>query len=90
MSSPVFTLSVPVDDPYRDLAAEVVAKYLEISGAGGPDREAFVASIRDAVNRLAAGGTDIDVEVRAGSAAVEVRLTCGSQATTLTRPGTPS
>ena len=90
MSSPVFTLSVPVDDPYRDLAAEVVAKYLELTGAAGADRDGFIESIREAVDRMAAGGKDIDVEVSDGPAAVEVRLTCGGETTTLTQPTTHS
>jgi hypothetical protein len=85
MPSPAFTLSVPADVPYRGLVAEAVRVYLRVSGAGAsPADDAFIASVGEAVDRLAAGGTSIDVVVVARSPRVEVQLTCGDASEALT------
>ncbi len=85
MPSPAFTLSVPADEPYRGLAAEAIRAYLRLIGrVAVPDAEAFTAQVVSAVDRLAAAGTDIAVEVVDGAPGVVVRLTCGGATETLT------
>lgn len=87
MPSPAFTLSVPADEPYRGLVAESVRVYLRASGAGvSPGGDAFVARVTDAVNRLSAGRANIEVVVATQPAQLDVQLTCGGHAETLTYP----
>lgn len=84
MPSPAFTLSVPADEPYRSLVADTVRAYLRLIGRNAaPDVEAFTARVARAADRLAASGTDIDMEVVDGGQGVDVRLTCGGATETL-------
>jgi hypothetical protein len=85
MPSPAFTLSVPTDEPFRSLVVEAIRVYLRVSGSGtSPAADAFAALVGEAVDRLAAGGADIDVVVVATSPRVDVQLTCGGASETLT------
>lgn len=85
MSSPAFTLSVPANEPYRDLVADAVRAYLRLSGRdASPAADAFAARVAEAVNRLAATGADIDTTVVPTARGVDVQLICGATAETLT------
>ena len=87
MPSPAFKLSVPADDPYRGLAVEALRSYLRATGCGGaPTAEAFVASVAEAVGRLAVGGADITMVVTAHAAHVDVQLSVSGTAETLSYP----
>jgi hypothetical protein len=85
MPSPAFTLSVPADAPFRGLAAEAVRVYLRASGGSpSPAGDAFVASVAAAVERLTAGGADIELAVVSRSPEIDVHLTSGGASETLT------
>jgi hypothetical protein len=85
MSSPAFTLSVPADEPYRDLVADTVRAYLRLSERDtSSSADAFAARVAEAVTGLAGAGTDIDVKVVATASGVDVHLNCGASAETLT------
>ena len=83
MPSPAFTLSVPSDASFRVLAADCVRAYFAATSPG-TDVSAFVSQVAQAVERLSAKGTDVEVELLARPADVEVRVHCGGAIETLT------
>lgn len=83
MSSTAFTLSVPTDERFRGLATDVVRAYLTLTKRTTPASDAFVASVTEAVDRLAADRADIEVSVREEPSGIDVRLTCAGRHETL-------
>lgn len=86
MSSAAFTLSVPADERFRGLAANVIRTYLELKGGAAAAVEEFTAAVAKAVDRMASHGSDVEMVVHADGSNVEVRLTCGTQKETLAFP----
>jgi len=87
MPPPAFTLSVPADDPYKGLATEALGSYFRATGhAGSPAVDAFLASVAGAVGRIAEGGDDVTMVVTAHPGRVDVRLSGGHAAETLSHP----
>lgn len=84
MPAPAFTLRLPAEEPYRALAAESIRVYLRVSGAAPEgDAEAFVTSVAEAVDRLAAAGPELEIVVVAQPTQVDVQLSCGAATETL-------
>jgi len=83
MPSPAFTLNVPSDASFRVLAAECVRAYFAATSPG-TNVSAFVSQVGQAVERLAAKGTDVEVELLAHPGDVEVHVRCGGALETLT------
>jgi hypothetical protein len=85
MPAPAFTLRVPTADSFRSLVTDAVRTYLRISGEDTSSAaDTFVGSVSTAVDALATEGDDLDVVVRTRPSEVEVQLTCGTAARTLT------
>ena len=84
MPAPAFALTVPAAAPFRKLAADAVRYWL----CRGKDdtREAFVARVAEAVDRVAAHGAEVEMTVAGDAGAFEVRLSCGGRTETLTHP----
>jgi hypothetical protein len=83
MPSPAFTLSVPSDASFRVLASDCVRAYFAATSPG-TDVSAFVSQVAQAVDRLAGKGTDVEIELLARPADVEVHVRCGGALETLT------
>lgn len=86
MSSVVFTLQVPAEPPYRALAGDVAARYVEVAGGGGTAAASVAAEVRRAADVLAAAGTAIDLTFFRGAAGLEVVLSCGGRTERVTSP----
>ena len=85
MPTPAFTLRVPTADSFRGLVADAVRTYLRVSGRDTSSAaDTFIGSVSTAVDALATEADDLDVAVRTRPPEVEVQLTCGTTARTLT------
>jgi hypothetical protein len=88
MSEP-FTLTVPADARYRVLGPEVAAKYAELGGGSSADAAAFGEAITAALRRVFNGagpGAEAELQFRTTPEGIEVRVSCGSEATVLRHP----
>lgn len=83
MPPPAFTLSVPADNRYRGLATDLVRAYFALTKRVSPEIDTFVASVTEAVDRLAVGPANVEVVVEETSAGVDVRLTSAGRQETL-------
>lgn len=83
MSAPAFTLSVPTDDRFRGLAADVVRAYLALTKRTSPAADALVASVSALADEMAAVGTDVEVVLEEKPSGVDVRLSCADRQETL-------
>lgn len=85
MSSVAFMLRVPADAPYRVLAGEVAARYVEVIGGAATLAAALASDVSRAVEDLAPFG-DVDLAFSRTSAGIEVALTSGDQHRRCTLP----
>jgi len=81
--TPAFTLHVPAAQPYRALAPEVAAKYVELAGGSAADAASIAAQIVAAIGTLVDGDHQSDVELAFAPAdgRVEVTLRCNGRST---------
>lgn len=88
MSEP-FTLTVSADARYRVVGPEVAAKYAELGGGSAADAAAFGEAIREALRNVFNGtgpGAEAVLKFRTTPEGIEVRVSCGTETTTLRHP----
>jgi hypothetical protein len=86
--SVAFTLSVPAEIQFRDLASDVARKYVELVGGTAADGQALFTSVAGELERLVDGDLDADIEMSFEStdASVGITLTCGARSAVVTQP----
>ena len=84
MSEP-FTLVVPTDPRFRAIAADVAARFAEISGGAAAGVQAAVSA---AVDKMADDQTvsEMRLTFRSADSQVHVELSCGGRRTSITCP----
>lgn len=88
MSEPAFTLHVPVDSAFRELAAAVVGRYVELVGGSPAERDHVTAALARAIDGLAGRpGEAIDLECTQGASGVDVAVRCGDRSAAVHHPG---
>lgn len=84
-----FTIVLPADPRFRDLAADVASKYTELAGGTSADGAALGAAIKSEIETLADGRAD-DVDARLVFAptatGVDVTVECQGRSAVVTRP----
>ena len=77
MSEPVFTLCVPADPGYRSIAAEVVARYVDLAGGTEEERRALESAFTKAIDAIAdASQADVEVTCVSEPSGFELTLRC--------------
>jgi hypothetical protein len=61
--SVAFTLSVPAEIQFRDLASDVARKYVELVGVRASVGQAIFTSVAGDLERLVDGDLDADIEM---------------------------
>lgn len=86
--SAAFTLSVPAEIQFRDLASDVARKYAELAGGTAADGQALYASVAGELDRLVAGDLDADIEMAFESSAAGIGITmrCGERSAVVNQP----
>lgn len=87
MPFPVFTLQVPAEPPYRSIACEVTARYVDIAGGTETQRAAFQAALTRAVDELVGDrGGDVEVSCTADPPGFEVTLKHAGRSASVRHP----
>jgi hypothetical protein len=81
-----FSLQVPANRDLRALAAEVAAKYVEMSGGAGAEARALAADVNDALEDVSTEGSAINVAFSPDPAGLRVTLQCGARSRTIRHP----
>ncbi|MEO7190715.1 MAG: hypothetical protein ABI051_06630 [Vicinamibacterales bacterium] len=77
--SHAFTLHLPVEHPYRGLAADVAARFAETVGGSSAEAQAFGVEVAAGVESVAASGEAIDLVFDRAHLGVEVAIRCGPE-----------
>lgn len=75
----VFTLQVPARAPYRPLAEEIAARFVQLSGGDEATAATFGADVSRAADALAAGASNIDLTFSRNASRIDVVLVAGAQ-----------
>ncbi len=87
MSSVVFTLQVPAEAPFRSLASEVAARYLEISGGTAPAVSTMAGEVARLADAMATDGAeDLNLAFSRRPGIIEVALSTGADTRRCTAP----
>lgn len=82
-----FTMTLPAQGPFRELAPDLAAKYAELAGGSAADGQALAAALDDALAKITASvGPDASVELafRPANGGVDIALRCGDRSSALT------
>jgi hypothetical protein len=85
-----FTLTVPADAVFRDLAPEVAGKYAELAGTNTTS-QGLAAAVRDGLTRVvngAAPGAMVEITFDPRTDGIHVRLRCGATVVEIAPPVT--
>jgi hypothetical protein len=86
---PRFALQVPVDAPYRALAADVAARYVEMAGGAASDAATIAAAITSAIDELSAerpAAHEVHLEFVQSATGLDVTIRCGDRSRSLRNP----
>ena len=82
-----FTLRVPADPQFRDLANEVVVRYVELAGLPNAERETVAAAVAAALEGLGAAPAEaIDLACTTRPAGFDITVRCGGRSATVHHP----
>ena len=82
-----FTLTVPLDAPFRALAGEVAGRYLELAGGTVDEGRLLAAEVAAAIDRLGASvASSLAVVARMTAGDVSITLEADGQSATVTHP----
>jgi hypothetical protein len=84
-----FTISLPATGAFRNLAAEVAGKYVEIVGGTPADADALAGSVVGEIASLAgddADARDVQLVFEASPTGVDVTVQCEGRSAVVTRP----
>lgn len=84
-----FTISMPVEAPYLELASDVAGKYVELAGGSAADASALAASVASEVGRLSTdsnGHAVVEMAFALEAEAIGVTLTCDGRSVTVRQP----
>jgi len=87
--SVAFTISLPAESPFRELASDVAGKYVELVGGSAADAEALASSVAGEIETLAGGpGAAVDVRLvfEPTATGVDVTVQCDGRTAVVTRP----
>jgi len=82
-------MTVSADEPFRTIAAEVAAKYAEMSGGAPADATALGSTLSATLGQVAGGAPDgatIDLAFEPNGHGVQVTVTCGSNTVVVRHP----
>jgi hypothetical protein len=83
-----FTLSLPGEQNFSQIAADVASKYIELAGGSAADAQALAAAVVDAMTDVAgAGGMrgKVACEFRRNGGQIDVTVRCHGRARTVTQ-----
>jgi hypothetical protein len=83
-----FLLTVPVAEPFRTLAPDVAARYIELVGGSAADGSAMSSAVAGAVQTVIAGATGdegLALAFRPQADGIEVEVRCGARHATVRR-----
>ncbi len=86
MSSVVFSLRVPAETPFRELAGEVAGRYLEVTGGSVAAAASFATEVGRVVDAVATAGAEIDLTVSTSAIGIEVCVTSAGRTERCTVP----
>jgi len=87
MSRDAFVLRVPADPAFRDLAVDVVGRYIELLGGPDAERARFDAALAEAINKLGADPDDVlDLICTTRSDGFDLTIRCGGRSTVVRHP----
>ena len=87
MSDPV-TLLMPSEERFRQLAADVARKFIQIAGGSATDGTGLGGEVQAAIERLAAdrgAGADVELGFKVAAAGIEIHLRCGTSSAVVTK-----
>ena len=83
-----FLLTVPVAEPFRALAPDAAARYVELVGGSAADGAALAGAVASAVTAVttgAAADADLALSFRAHADGIEIEVRCGARHETVRR-----
>ena len=85
--SSVFTLRVPADPQFRGLADDVVARYVEIAGIPGAERDAVASALAAALDGLhPAPAEAVDLVCTTKPGGFDLTVRCGGRSAVVHHP----
>lgn len=84
-----FTISLPAESRFRELASEVARKYAELSGGSSADGDALGAAVAAEIESMAssdAGTIDARLVFAPTTTGVDVTVECRGRTALVTRP----
>ncbi|MSO49794.1 MAG: hypothetical protein EXQ49_07805 [Acidobacteria bacterium] len=83
-------LIVPADERFRNLAPEVVGRYVAAVGGSESDASTLVGALTEAIGVLTAGpladDAGLELDFRSPGNAVEITVRCGEKSSVVTHP----
>lgn len=73
-----FTLQIPADAKYADVAADAARKFVDLMGGAATDGTAFAAAVIDAIHAVVGAGVPVTCAFSLQSAGVEAVVTAGA------------
>lgn len=79
-------LTVPADPRFRDVAPEVVGRYVVAVGGTEAQAAAMAAQVGQAMTQVGSGDALVHLDLRAPSGSAEVTLRCQGRSSVVTVP----
>jgi hypothetical protein len=87
--SVAFTISLPAEPTFRQLAAEVAGKYVELVGGSAADAATLAASIGAEIDKLVDGSRstgDVELVFESDATGIGVTVRCAGRSAVVKRP----